>query len=209
VTVIERSSNRARWEPTRWGAAIATAIAGSLLVAALVFSQIYGSSGFGIDGMLLALVPFALFALALIPALLRLCYKGPAAWIRLLPLAIWLASLWVVLEPPLVDPNFLLLRAGRENAVRMIERGELQPNDRGIVDLGAAGPMLSAGGNGAMVGTCGSKTCVLFFADRGILHHYTGYLFVPSGGNAGAFDDLLTERGTIKPLDGNWYFVGQ
>jgi len=201
--------NQIQRQPTRWRTTIATSIAGLVLVSSLVFSQIYGSSGFGIDSMLLVLAPFALFAVMLIPALVRLLAKDAPIWMRLLPIAVWLLTLWVVLEPPLVDVNFIVLRGGREKAVQMIENGDLRPNDRDIVDVSAAGTMLSAGGNEAMAGDCAGKTCVLFFADRGILHHYTGYLYVPAGGDAASFDDLLTEHGFIKPLGGSWYFVGQ
>jgi len=128
---------------------------------------------------------------------------------RLLPAVLWLASLLFIVKAPYEDLNFFTLRPGREHAVALIESGLLRPNDRGVVDVSQAGPLLSAGGNEAMIDTCGGKTCVLFFYYRGLMHHYSGFLYVPTGGDPYDFDDVIQERGFVRARGGNWYYIGQ
>jgi hypothetical protein len=190
-------------------ATVTTLVAALLVAAVVLFSTLNGSGGYGFEDLATVGTALVLLVLAFVPVVVRL-FSGQNDWpARLLPLVIWIAALYIVIEPPPPYVNFVLLRGGRERAVQMIQQGALRPNDRGVVNVSSAGPMLSAGGDEAMVDSCGSQTCVLFFYYRGLLHHYSGYLFVPSGGDAESFDDLIQQRGFVQRVAANWYFVGQ
>lgn len=181
-----------------------------LCVAALAagaFMAIYGSNGFGLEDIAALLVIGGLMLGALVVASFRLFERGANVIPRLVPLAVWLVTVVVLLKPP-TNLNFLVLRSPRERAVAMIDSGAIAVTN-GVANVSAAGPFLSAGGNEAMVDGCGRETCVLFFVYRGILHHYSGYLYVPTGGKPGAFDDIDESRGWYDEVAPNWYYAGQ
>lgn len=63
------------------------------------------------------------------------------------------------------------------------------------------------GGNEIVVERHREGAYVLFFTYRGVLDNYSGFLFVPQGGDPRGFRDLGETGTTIEPLEQQWYFV--
>lgn len=109
-----------------------------------------------------------------------------------------------------VDANFHLLRRQREEVVHRIQAGALRPDDghEALISLGRTFPALSTGGNEILVEKHGGQDYVFFFTYRGILDNYSGFLYVPKGGDPRSFSDLDEAESTqLEPLGNQWYFA--
>ena len=110
--------------------------------------------------------------------------------------------------------NYSLLRSSRLRIVRQVQEGSLQPDKERystLIALGPDAPYVSMGGNEIVVERLdGEGPYILFFTERGILGSFSGFLFVPTGGDPRLFS-LLDETGStqIERLEEHWYFVGQ
>jgi hypothetical protein len=173
---------------------------------------------------LVDLLPFLvdLLLLALWLGLLLCCVWAAAhavrnrryGWRAIAPLAVCIAAWAVVDSVPFtrlwLQANFHLLREQREAVVARVQDGSLQPNvphNASLIALGS-GRTLSMGGNEIVVEEHGGEKFVFFFTHRGILDNYSGFLFVPEGGNPRAFSDLAEAESQLVPYGGPWYFAG-
>lgn len=133
----------------------------------------------------------------------------------LIPSATIATSVLIVQTVPFtklwLDIDFFLYKEKRSEIVEKIARGELEPNvdhNPRLISLGDSFPLLSMGGNEVIVEGHGDRKYVLFYTYRGILDNYSGFLYVPDGGNPSAFGDLNEFLSTrAEPMEKNWYFV--
>lgn len=156
---------------------------------------------------LLAILLLALAAATLLGA--WHAFRAGGSWgYRLAPVAVCVVAALVLLVTPFtrvaLAVDFRVKRHAREAAIPAI----LGRQDKGLASLNEMGWRLSAGGNEAVVDDCGPVRCVLFYTYRGILDNYSGFLFVPPGGEPARFEDL-SDAGTteILPWAGSWFFV--
>jgi hypothetical protein len=154
---------------------------------------------------------FALFTLWPIVHGIRRRSAGARAF---LPLAIVLVAALTGAFAPLTAAwlrlDFHLHRSERELMVQRIKDGALRPNvdyNPSLLALGPDAPHVSRGGNELIVEEHGGKKYVFFYTFRGVLDNYSGFLFVPSGGNPSVFSDLAEPSTQIKHLEDNWYFT--
>jgi hypothetical protein len=142
------------------------------------------------------LVAGLLFAAATLFALRRTsrAMRHPLAYAPL-AVAVALASLIAFVPFPRLWlwTNFEVHRAAREAFVASLAQ---DPQPRMANELGD--PWVERHANG---------TYVLFFTYRGVLDHYSGFLWVPVGGQAADFADLEDDGTQIVPWVGRWYFV--
>jgi hypothetical protein len=97
--------------------------------------------------------------------------------------------------------------------VRRVDAGSLKPNverDAGMIALGPDQPQVSAGGNDIIVDHQPGGSFVLFFTFRGILSHYSGFLYVPRGRKPEDFSRFEYEQPRqLAAYADNWYFVAR
>jgi hypothetical protein len=132
----------------------------------------------------------------------------------LAPFAGLLVAVLVAVFFPFTDiwltANFHLKKASRERVVAEVASGKLVPNvshNRKLIAL-PRGTRVSKGGDEIVVEGSAKEAYVFFFTYRGILDHYSGFLWVPDGGNPQNFRDAGEEKTQIRSFGGNWYFVG-
>jgi hypothetical protein len=131
-----------------------------------------------------------------------------------LPFLICALTLAILAYAPLhqvaLQQNFRWHRADRERIVARIEAGELKPNvsyNKNLIALGDREPNVSVG-NDIVVDETEEGTYVLFLTSRGLKHHFTGFLHVPSGGDPKKFFEFEDKPPTqLVPYDNNSYFV--
>jgi hypothetical protein len=133
-------------------------------------------------------------------------------WSAMAPLLVATAVGALVLLTPFTDLslnlNYCWYRGARIRIVQDVQTGRLAPAKRGVLALGSREPYVSMGGNDLLVEEHEGRRYVLFFTYRGVLDHYSGFLFVPNGGDPTQFADLAEARSTqIRQLDPGWYFV--
>lgn len=107
--------------------------------------------------------------------------------------------------------NFAINRTAREQVVRDILEHRLMSNvsyNEALISLPNRAPHLSAGGNEVVTEQHAGKTYVLFFAFRGLLGNFAGFLYVPTGGDPTMFKGLNEpRRTTVERYDDHWFFV--
>lgn len=130
------------------------------------------------------------------------------------PLLICVVAIAITLFTPWTDlwlaANERVHRTARERIVRQVQDGSLRPNvsyNRALIALGDDAPDVSKGGNQIVVEEHDGRRYVLFFTYRGILSHYSGYLFVPTGADPRSFSDVADRRATLDRRSANWYFL--
>lgn len=156
-----------------------------------------------------------LFLISVIVSLVSLYRKrklGKVAW---LPIGINIAAILIVFFVPFTElwlkVNFALYKADREKVVQEVYSGNLQPNVRKnspLIKLGSNYPNLSVGGNEFVVQEYNGRKYVFFFTFRGILDNYSGFLYVPDGGDPKLYSDLNEEDSTqIVKYDDHWFYA--
>jgi hypothetical protein len=110
-----------------------------------------------------------------------------------------------------LETDFALYRGQREDAVRRVQNGELRPNvshNPSLIKLGRDFSLISMGGNEIVVEEHQGMKYVFFFTYRGILDSYSGFLYVPSGGDPTKYSDLSDgEARQVRSLKRNWFYV--
>jgi hypothetical protein len=112
-----------------------------------------------------------------------------------------------------IGTNYRWYRSERERVVQQVQSGELRPNDdynSELITLPASTPKVSMGGNQIVVETHDGQLYVFFFTFRGILSHYSGFLYVSSGGDPrrfGDLGDLPSHTVELVEREEHWYFV--
>lgn len=86
--------------------------------------------------------------------------------------------------------------------------GELLPNvshNAKIISLPEYGV---SNGNAIVIEGERDNPYVFFFTYRGILDNYSGFLWVPEGGDPSQFGDASDKGTEITHYGGQWYFIG-
>jgi hypothetical protein len=115
-----------------------------------------------------------------------------------------------------LNADFHLLKSEREQVVADVLAGELRPDDGpysllvpSLVTLGLERAHVSMGGNEILVSEKDARRYVFFFTFHGILDNYSGFLYVPDGGNPREFNSDFEEAENTEfvPYDENWVWV--
>ncbi len=130
------------------------------------------------------------------------------------PLCVNLATIALLLFVPFttlwLDANYYWHRSARIHVVDQIRAGVLKPNvlhNASLIKLDGSST-LSLGGNEVLVRDQPQGSYVLFFTFRGILDHYSGFLYVPAGGSPESFAEAQGDHFIeITPLEPDWFFV--
>ena len=137
--------------------------------------------------------------------------QGPG---EALPVLVLVPAILVAWFAPLtnlwIEANFKLKRQDRERVVALIHEGQLRPNVAHNASLIAlpSDSGLSTGGNEVVVERGRAGKFVFFFTFRGILDHYSGFLWVPEGSEAQQFTWAADSGTQIIRFADNWYFIG-
>jgi hypothetical protein len=136
-------------------------------------------------------------------------------WLAIVPLATQLLTFVILEFVPFtklwVNADFHLYESQRQEIVEKVYSGELVPNveyNSSLIALGSEYSKVSMGGNEIQIQDINGLKYVFFFTFRGILDNYSGFLYVPDGGDPINFADLNEEDVTqiIKYAD-NWYYT--
>ncbi|TMP83109.1 hypothetical protein CWB73_02600 [Pseudoalteromonas phenolica] len=136
-------------------------------------------------------------------------------WLAIVPLATQLLTFVILEFVPFtklwVNADFHLYESQRQEIVERVYSGELVPNveyNSSMIALGSEYSKVSMGGNEIQIQDINGLKYVFFFTFRGILDNYSGFLYVPDGGDPINFADLNEEDETqiIKYAD-NWYYT--
>ena len=136
-------------------------------------------------------------------------------WLAIVPLATQLLAFVIIEFVPFtklwVNVDFHLYESQRQEVVERVYSGELVPNveyNSSLIALGSEYSNVSMGGNEIQIQDINGLKYVFFFTFRGILDNYSGFLYVPDGGDPINFADLNEEDVTqiIKYAD-NWYYT--
>lgn len=107
--------------------------------------------------------------------------------------------------------DFALYKEEREEVVKKVNVGELIPNvshNDSLINLGDKYPLISMGGNEIVVKEYEGLKYVFFYTFRGILDNYSGFIYVPSGGDPREYSDLSESNSTqIISLGENWFYA--
>jgi len=163
--------------------------------------------------LILAGTILLVFVISIIVSLVSLYENrknGRAAWV---PIAINITGILIVVLIPFntiwLKFDFSFYKNDRDRVVHEVYAGILQPNvskDSRLIKLGSDYPHVSSSGNEIDVWEKDGKKYIFFYTFRGILEAFSGFVFVPDGGDPsgyGLFDD-----NQIWKLDKNWYFLG-
>lgn len=96
--------------------------------------------------------------------------------------------------------------AARDRVARLITDGTLQPGERDLITLPAEFANLSDSGEVIALHD-GDDWTIVFFEVRGILDHYSGWVF-RSGGELGVDEDPLGGAdAAVERIDDRWFHV--
>ncbi len=160
---------------------------------------------------ILGLIFFSIFIINII-SLIKTIRKGIIAFI---PIIIQVTTVLIIVFVPFTDIwlkiYFMKYRTEREIIVKEIYNGELFPNikhNSKIISLGKEYPYVSMGGNEIIINEYDGYKNILFYTFRGILDNYSGFLYVPKGGNpfGGVDTTEMSETDVIK-LKESWYYI--
>lgn len=199
-----------------WLALVSVAVASAIVVEAFEWSLLDRMPGLvfmPLHHLVAAAALVVAFAIA-IAALFKIPRRG---WRFALPLAVAVAGLILGWLAPFTDwwlaANFRLGLAERQRIVAMVRDGTLRPNveyNNELIALGYSHPHVSAGGNDIVVRGGEARPYVLFFTFRGVINHFSGFLYVPPGGSPAEYIELGADRGRqVVHWEGPWYFIAQ
>ena len=159
------------------------------------------------------LIIWILFLFLSIKALIAF-YKN-RSFSTLLPLTIYaitlLSALYIPFTTLWIKRYFQLYKDEREAVIRDINSNNFKThNSQNLtqINLDHKYPYLSMGGNQIALQEHGGLKYVFSYNYRGILDNYSGFLYVPKGGDPSYCSDLNESRSTqIIPLAPHWYFV--
>lgn len=204
------------WQPGLRRCLRASLLASVLLVLtkALQWSIIDLVTGFLLDPFL-ALLWLFLSATTVWGVVVLVRNAKLTGWRAASPLLVCLAGVACALFVPFtsiwLNANYHLLRHSRIQVVRRVQEGSLRPNvsyNQSLISLGLLSPPVSTGGNEIVVERHDGQPYVFFFTYRGVLDNFSGYLFVPTGGDPRKFSDLVDTASTqVERVESNWYFA--
>ena len=136
-------------------------------------------------------------------------------WLGAIPLAIQLVALAILAYVPFtkiwINTDFYLNKSERHEVVSKVYAGELISNvehNSSLIALDSDYANISKGGNEIVVQDIDGLKYVFFFTFRGLLDNYSGFLYVPDGGDPSKYADLAEKDATqiVKYAD-NWYYT--
>jgi hypothetical protein len=155
------------------------------------------------------LLAIASVVVTLVHAILRR-KDGVSALAPMLVSTVALLGAWFVPFTELwLYANFHTKKAAREQVVARIKSGALAPNVdyNGKLIVLPRGSGLSIGGDEIVVEGTSRNPYVFFLTFRGILDNYSGFLWVPDGGQPEQFGDASEPHTQIKSFGDHWYFI--
>jgi hypothetical protein len=96
--------------------------------------------------------------------------------------------------------------AARDRVVDLITSGKLRPGERDIVTLPAEFAGLSDGGE-VIATRQGDDWTIVFFEARGVIDHYTGWVFRSSGKLGADEDPLAGGDAIVERINPHWFHV--
>ena len=165
--------------------------------------------------MPLLAVTFLVFFVGLAFSLSCLFKFKEIKWLALVPLLVQLAAIFILVFVPFtkiwVNADFHFYKSQRQDVVERVVSGDLVANvsyNSSLIALGYEYSKISMGGNEIIVQERDNMTYILFFTFRGILDNYSGFLYVPDGGDPRNFRDLHEDDVTqIIKYGENWYYI--
>lgn len=163
----------------------------------------------------LMLVVFAIFLTGVGFSLSCLFKFKEIRWLATVPLATQLVAFTILELVPFtklwIEIDYHLYESQRQEVVERVYSGELVANvthNSSLIALGSEYSTLSMGGNEIVVQDIEGLKYIFFFTFRGILDNYSGFLYVPDGGDPRRYADLDEDDVTqiIKFAD-NWYYT--
>ncbi|MGP3610995.1 hypothetical protein [Anoxybacteroides rupiense] len=151
---------------------------------------------------------FVLFAIITVRAIIHLVKNRdwkPFA-IQFMTLLLWI---FFPFTQVVLDVDFKVNKAEREEVVRMVENGELKPNllnDQSFIRLPKKNKHLSKGGE-IMIEKNNDDYTIFFFTFRGISDNFSGFVYSPNDQRPSKHD-FSGDFKEIKRLDKNWFWVG-
>ncbi len=183
---------------------------GLILVTALRWSLMESLTAFGYGPLVIGL--WALWLLVAVASVVAYLLRRPRRLGSALPLIVCAATFAILVLAPTervqAYVDFRRHRGERESVVSRVLSGELKADGGGLVALGRNEPVLSRGGNEVAVKHLGNATFVLFYAVRGTLDDYSGFLWTSPGADPRLYEDLgETGSSEVRKLDEQWYWV--
>lgn len=181
-----------------------------IVVTALAWSLMDRLTPLGFGPLLIGL--WALWLLVGIGALVTYLVRRPRRLGSALPVLVCVATLFLLKVVPFnqiqARIDFRAHRVEREEVVARVLSGELEADEGGLVTLGQAGSPLSRGGNEVVLEEVAGHTYIFFYAMRGFLDDYSGFVWASPGADPRAFMDLREVGSSeITKYDDNWYWV--
>ncbi|MHB8868044.1 MAG: hypothetical protein ACYC6T_08965 [Thermoleophilia bacterium] len=192
------------------GLIVVVPVCGALiLVHVLAWSLMDSLTPLGYGPILLGL--WALWLLVGIGALVTYLVRRPRRLGSALPVLVCVATFVILKVMPFNEIqariDFRAHRVEREAVVAHVLSGELEADEQGLVSLGLEGS-LSRGGNEVVVAEVGGHNYTLFYAIRGFLGDYAGFVWTTPGADPREFEDLgEADSSEITRYDDNWYWV--
>ncbi len=163
--------------------------------------------------MPLTIIVWILFLFLSIKALIAFYKKRSLS--TLFPLTIYaitlLSALFIPFTTLWIKRYFQLYKNEREAVIRDINSNKFKTHHLQSfthINLDHKYPYLSMGGNQIAIQEHGGLKYIFFYTYRGILDNYSGFLYVPKGGDPSYYSDLNESHSTqIIPLAPHWYFV--
>ncbi|MHB8869077.1 MAG: hypothetical protein ACYC6T_02135 [Thermoleophilia bacterium] len=189
---------------------VAPVCAALIVVTARAWSLMDSLTPLGFGPLLLGL--WALWLLVGIGALVMYLVRRPRRLGSALPVLVCVATFFILKVVPFnqiqARIDFREHRVEREAVVARVLSGELEVNEEGQVALAQTGPPLSRGGNKVEVEDVEGHTYIFFYAMRGLLDDYSGFVWTSPDADPRDFWDL-GEVGSseITKYDDNWYWV--
>lgn len=165
--------------------------------------------------MPLMLVVFVTFAIGIFFSLSCLFNFKEIRWLATVPLTIQLVAFVILKFVPFtklwIDADYHLFESQRHEVIERVYSGELVSNvkhNASLISLGTEYSKISMGGNEIVVKEIDGLIYVFFFTFRGILDNYSGFLYVPDGGDPKNYADFNDADVTqIIQYDNNWYYA--
>lgn len=125
--------------------------------------------------------------------------------VQLFTILLWL---FIPFTQIMLDLDFKMNKAEREEVAKMVEKGTLKSNvshNSSLILLPEKYKQLSSGGGEIVREKNGDF--ILFFTYRGMLDNFSGFVYSPNDKkpNKHDFDGDFQQ---VEKLDKNWYFVG-
>lgn len=168
-------------------------------------------------GFLFFAVPMLIiFIIAVVFSITAIFKVKIIGFVALIPIGVNAIALLIVLFVPFTDlwlkADFALYKKQREEIVAHVNNGVLKPTvspyNNKIASINLRPPSLLVSNSKLVIEEHQEGKYVFFYTFHGILDHYSGFLYVPHGGDPRNYSDLGEKHKTsIVTLEDNWFYV--